>query len=182
MIKIERCVRALAACVAITLAPLAGLGLLLGDEKKGDEKKTESKKPETKPRLIPSGTITAQVVEVDGDTLRLRLPQAGKPYRGRPEGKEGKDAADLEITLAGDVKVRVPLKPEFDEKGRPKPPPKKDPKDPDRNLPGVKGSTSDLVRGAQVTISVAQTREKQPKTVATLILVSDEGRRERKDK
>lgn len=157
---------------------VAGLSLGLSPAS-AEDKKEPAKKPEVKPRLSPAGTINAQVVEVDGATLRVRLPQAGKPNY-QPRNKEGDNASDLELTLADDVKIRVPLKPEFDDKGRPKPPPRKDPKDPDRNLPGVRGSTSDLTKGAHLTISVSQTREKQPKTVATLILVTDEGGRKEK--
>jgi hypothetical protein len=160
--------RSMALLIAVLVLPLAGVA---------DDKNKDTKKPETKPRLVPAGTVTAQVVEVDGDTLRLRLPQAGKPgYRApRQEGKDGKDDADLELPLVEDVKIRVPYKPELDDKGRPKPPPKKDPKDPDRNLPGVKGSTADLHKGVWVTVTLAQTRERQPKTMATLVIVVDEG-------
>ncbi len=162
---------------------LVGLVVALSAGQADDKK--ETKKPETKPKpvLVPAGTINAQVVEVDGTTLRVRLPQAGKPYGARPQNKEGERQDDTEITLADDVRIRVPFKPELDDKGRPKAPPKKDPKDPDRNLPGVKGSTSDLTKGAHVTITLAQTRERQPKTLATLILVNEEGgRREKRDK
>lgn len=143
-----------------------------------DEKKDEAKKPEAKPRLVQAGTITAMVVEVEGSTLRLRIPQARKPYGPgpKPQGKDrDKDNPDdLEITLAEDVKIRVPPRPELDDKGRPKPL-KKDPKDPDRNLPGVRGTTSDLQKGVWVSVALAQTREKQPKTLATLVVVVDEG-------
>jgi hypothetical protein len=83
---------------------------------------------------------------------------------------------ELEITLADEVKVRVPPKIEFDEKtGRPKRPVvKKDPKDPDRNLPGVKGTPDELTQDLWVSVSLGKTREKTPRVVATMVLVLGE--------
>jgi hypothetical protein len=83
---------------------------------------------------------------------------------------------ELEITLADEVKVRVPPKIEFDEKtGRPKRLVlKKDPKDPDRNLPGVKGSPDELTKDLWVSVNLGRTREKTPRIVATMVVVLGE--------
>jgi hypothetical protein len=50
---------------------------------------------------------------------------------------------EVPVTLTETAKVRVLPKPEKDEKGRLKPF-KPDPKDPDRNLGGVKGKPEDI--------------------------------------
>jgi hypothetical protein len=79
---------------------------------------------------------------------------------------------DIELVLADDVKVRVPLKPEYDDKGKIKPESlKRDPKDPDKNLPGVKGSEKDLKARQWVSVVLGATREKPPKVLATVVIV-----------
>jgi len=69
----------------------------------------------------------------------------------------------------------VPPKQEKDDKGKPAPPPKKDPKDPDRNLPGVKGTPDNLTKGQIVTVTLGRTNDPQnPQVFATMVVVTYE--------
>jgi hypothetical protein len=87
------------------------------------------------------------------------------------------DHHDREILLAEDVKVRVPPRIEFDEKtGRPKPLAiKKDLRDPERNLPGVKGTVDDLGKDLWVAVTLSKTRDKPVRILATMVVVLGEG-------
>jgi hypothetical protein len=64
------------------------------------------------------------------------------------------------VTLPETVKVRVPPPVEFEDTGRPKRfSIKKDYKDPDRNLPGVKGALDDLDKGQRITATLLRSRD-----------------------
>jgi hypothetical protein len=172
------------------------------DEKKPAEKKSETRKPDAKKsdaaepkkdKLIPAGSLLVEVLEVhdSGNHLRVRyhakVPdikyngnQAGwRPGPRPPSYTVGsKDAhEDLDILLAEDAKVRIPFQPQVDDKGKIKPESiKRDPKDPDRNLPGMKGTPKDLQRKQWVSISLGATRDKPPKYLATLVIVVGEAK------
>jgi hypothetical protein len=178
------------------IALVVAVGLILltahagrGDEPRKDEpkkpaeaKKDEPKKPDgegskkeemkkedapKKEKLNPFGTLNGEIVRIEGNTLIVRIQgqRPRNPYFAQAMN-------EFEITMADEVKVRLPPKPELDEKGRPKnTTPKKDPSDPDSKLGGIRGSTGDLKPRQFVTIHLGQTREKQPKVLATVIYV-----------
>jgi hypothetical protein len=73
-----------------------------------------------------------------------------------------------DLTVAEDAKIRLPAQMDFDSKGKPKPL-KKDPSDPDRNMPGVRGTKDDLHEGQNVIVTIGRLPNK--KLVATVVLV-----------
>ncbi len=168
-------------CAGMVILAVAGLPLAVraaeGDAK--NDKKDMTPEP-PKERLIPAGSMTGEVTKVDDGgksfTLQLKgkVPQVtGYDKYGRPQFSPMDATQDIPVTLTDDTKIRVPPKPEVDPKtGRLKPVViRKDPNDPDRNLPGVKGAPADLAYGQLVTVSFGMTREKPRKTHPTVILI-----------
>jgi hypothetical protein len=75
--------------------------------------------------------------------------------------------------MADDAKVRVPFKPEIDEKTKRVKPEsiRPDPTDPDRGLGGLKGAESDLQTRQWVVVALGRTTDKPPQFKATAVLV-----------
>jgi hypothetical protein len=153
---------------------------------KKDDKKDEKKDKKPSYRFV--GNITGQITQMGegGSTLTVRvtgvLPTWVQTYdqrygrwRVNPNyNQPNVTNQDFDVILADDCKVRLPVKQEFDEKGKPKPMPKVDPKeDPDyKTLGGSKGEASDLARGQIVTVAFGQSMDpKNPQVVATMIRV-----------
>lgn len=146
------------------------LALAAADETKKDDK------TDAKDKLVVVGQLQGTIQKMaeggKGMTLRVygRVPQSNGYRVIYRDGHE-----DHELTLADDTKVRVPPKQEVDEKGKPKNPViKKDPNDPDRNLPGVKGAVSDLHQNQVVQVTLGRTREKQPRVLVMMVTVLGE--------
>ena len=86
---------------------------------------------------------------------------------------------DLEISLVENAKIRIPFKPEMDEKTKRIKPEsvRPDPKDPDRRLGGIKGTESDLKEKQWIVVALGATREKPVQFRATaLLVVADQSR------
>jgi hypothetical protein len=162
-----------------------------------DTKKPSKSEPE-KERLVPAGQLFGEIIsnKVEGGTFKLRIhskqpeikwnqsmPRPGdlgslrnamlERMRGGGASVNLKDAnTDVDVTLAEDAKIRIPLKPEVDDKGKVKPESlKPDPKDPDRRLGGAKGTEKDLGKGQWVLLDLGATREKPPRILATAVRV-----------
>jgi hypothetical protein len=147
---------------------------------KDDAKKTDKAETPKVQRLNAVGTVRARITEINDNDLKLRISEKVPELLASRWGRsysvsvnERTVETDLDVTMIEGVKVRLPIKPELDSKGRLKPPPKKDPKDPDRNLPGTKGTVKDLNEGQWITVTLAATKEKQPKLMAVMILVEN---------
>lgn len=174
------------ACVLVFGPALADAQAAQG-EKKDDAAKKEDKdekKDEKKgERYITLGSLSGQIVRVGdgGSTFTIRLRGAiptwvpTRIWYGRVQGRTQftPTSEDLDIVLADEAKIRIPMRPELDEKGRPKPgTPKRDPKDRDSNLGGMKGEPGDLAKDQWVTVTLGRsTNPKNPQVVAIVVLV-----------
>lgn len=143
------------------------------DERKGDE----SGKP--KPKLTPMGMLTGKITDIAGDGRKFVIEVEGEmPYWSRsssprsktpPKVRSKKEKFEVEVTLAEDAKVRLPI--DRDDDDAKKSAKDKDSKDPDAKLPGRAGAPDDLKKYQVVTVSFAATKEKQPRIYGTLVLV-----------
>jgi hypothetical protein len=184
-------VRTLPSLLLAAVVALVGTCVPGADAKPKTDDKPKETKPEpteTKPeapkmKLIPAGSFAGLIIKKqDARLFTVRVyGKTGQPaFTGDPRNPFRVDVrdvhTDIEVTLAEDVKVRVPFVPERDPKtGRPKSLfPKKDPNDPDRNLPGVKGSIEDLRENQWVVVTLGRTRDKPPQTFATVVVVYGE--------
>jgi len=125
-----------------------------------DDDKSRDKKSESVKRVQTTfvRNVTGKLTRVDDATLTL-------------EASGGLSKVKLEdVVIAEDVKVRMPAEPEFDSKGKLKPP-RHDPNDSDRKLGGVKGSKDDLREGQHVVVKLGKYNKK---LVATVIVVLPE--------
>jgi hypothetical protein len=134
------------------------LASLSADEPKAAKKEDKDKK---KPEIIKAaqtsrvGQYTGRVTGTDENAFTLEV---------------GKDPTKrtFDLLVAEDAKIRLPAELQFDDKGKPKRL-KKDPNDPDRNMPGVRGTKEDLHEGQNVLVTVGRLPNK--KLVATVVLV-----------
>lgn len=172
-----------------------------GDEKKDKkDKKDAPSKPESKgPSLAHIGELRGEIVKISDGGMTFTLKVAGAVpvwIPGNPanfyarrlpfqnfQANRGTyttriEYTEYEITLAENVKIRVPPKPETDENGRVKPARfKKDPTDPDQRLfPGThKGEATDLTRGMMVAVALGATKNaKNPEIFGTVVIVVSE--------
>jgi hypothetical protein len=180
---------------------LAGLILLLAGVAVADDKTKKGDLADTaKQRLTPAGQILGEITKVEegGKSFTLRLhektpqinynnsfqrPGGYQSYRNalsmfnRGNNVTLKDShTDVDIMLADEAKVRIPFKPEYDEKTKKVKPEsvQPDPKDPDRKLGGVAGFGKDLQRGEWVVVTLGSTRDKPPQILATVVQVVSE--------
>jgi hypothetical protein len=115
-----------------------------------DKDKDKDKKPAAEFNSPPKGVAIIKLGTVhgviakgsDGKTFRLKIDKQEK---------------DVEVNLASTTKVRIPAN-EFDDKGNRKKP-KYDPKDTDRSLGGVKGTSDDIKDGEKVLVDLSGTRD-----------------------
>ncbi len=116
----------------------------------------ETKKP---PKLVYVGTYLGKLtkLEEDGFKMEVDIVQYKKTYK-----------QTVDILVNDDVKVRMPVDLEFDDKGRPKRM-KRDPNDKDSRLGGIKGACEDLAANQQIQVSVS--RLPNHKLVATVVKV-----------
>ncbi len=168
------------------------------EDKKGDKKddKKEDKKDEKKSteRYITLGTLSGQIVRVGegGNTFTLRVRGAvpswvpTRIWYGRVQGRTQytPTSEDIDIALADEAKIRIPFRPELDEKGRPKPGGnKRDPKDRDNNLGGMKGEPGDLAKDQMVTVTLGRSSNpKNPQVVGIIVLVQQDPTGMRRDR
>jgi hypothetical protein len=118
-----------------------------------------------KERLIKAGTYPGRIVKMDKEKTYLhlavplwridrwaeRIPGGVRIYTRRVTWTE-----TVEVWLPDEVKVRMPVRPALDAKGRPIPAVlKPNPADRDRHLGGVAGSVEDLDEGQTVQVTVA---------------------------
>ncbi len=158
---------------------VAGLLLFLAiplqsaDKEKPQSKKDAKDTAVKMERWTVVGTVRGRIQEIDDNKLKIiatdKVPEVIASRYGR-NIQTREVHTELELTMIQGVKVRLPHKPELDAKGRPKPV-KKDPNDPDRNLPGIKGDTKDLIVGQTITATMARSQEKQPRLSAVIILI-----------
>lgn len=151
-------------------------------EAKSEKGKNEDKKPERRETYRYLGQISGTVKDISDANRMITLEMRGATpsfipthyWRGLIRGTfvPNQQVYDLDIMLADDVKVRIPYKPERDEKGKIKPF-KPDPDDRDRHLGGIKGSESDLARRQFVTVHLGLTTSdpRNPRIVATAVIV-----------
>jgi hypothetical protein len=159
-----------------------------GDEAKTEDKdKKDKDKKEEKPVFI--GTLTGSVKRIlnsdeDGTFIYLEVtiisPQlqvfarqpmtgyslarrnrmSGNDYRGYIVPREVKQEYEVPVTEL--TKIRIPPKPEVDEKGKVIPPKttlKRDKNDPEYGLPGEKGEITDLNRGQFLRVHLGQMKD-----------------------
>jgi hypothetical protein len=84
-----------------------------------------------------------------------------------------KSYQDVQITVADAAKFRTIPKPDFDDKGRPKPF-KPDLKDPDRKLGGVKGSAEELRKDVWVVAQLSRTRSGSKHLAQVVVVLGEE--------
>jgi hypothetical protein len=122
--------------------------------------KSEDKDTKKVPKLTNVRTYVGKLtkLEEDGFKMEIDIPVTYK--------KTVKQTVD--ILLNDDVKVRMPVDVEFDDKGRPKKV-KKDPNDKDSRLGGVKGAREDLAHNQEIVVTVGQLPNH--KLVATVVKV-----------
>lgn len=175
--------------VVIGLAGLLLAWPALGQEPPAPKKpaaskpeKKDEKKPEKRETYRHVGTITGTLKDVSDSAHSITLEIRGATpnfipthyWRGMVRGtyQLNPQTQDLDILLAEDVKVRIPIKYERDEKGKLKPY-KPDPDDRDRNYGGMKGSESDLARRQVVTVHLGMTTSdpRNQRIVATVVIV-----------
>ncbi|HMP04446.1 MAG TPA: hypothetical protein PKC45_18295 [Gemmatales bacterium] len=128
----------------------AGNGAPKQNEKKDDKKPEKKEKRETYRHM---GQLSGTIKDVSdvGRTITLEMRGAVPNFipthywRGMIRGsyRVQQQSYDMDLVLADDVKVRLPAKPEYDEKGRPKKA-KPDPEDKGSNRGGSKGGDSGL--------------------------------------
>jgi hypothetical protein len=122
--------------------------------------KSEEKDTKKGPKLTYVGTYVGKLVklEEDGFKMEIDVPVSSK--------KTVKQTVD--ILLNDDVKVRMPVDVEFDDKGRPKRM-KKDPNDKDSKLGGIKGAREDLAHNQEIVVKVSRLPNR--KLIATVVTV-----------
>jgi len=127
------------------------------DQKPAKQEDNKSTKPETvkASQTTKVGRLTGKITARGDNSFTL---EAGK----EPAKKT------YELLIAEDAKIRLPAELQFDEKGKPKPF-HKDPSDPNRSMPGVRGTKEDLRDGQNVIVTIGRLPNK--KLVATVILV-----------
>jgi hypothetical protein len=129
--------------------------------------KTDDKDPKKSPKLVPAGTLVGKLIKLEEDGIKLEV--SGKVfYKSGKQTREQTLKETYEIQVHDDVKVRLPVDIEFDDKGRPKKM-KKDPNDKDAKLGGVKGAREDLANNQELEVSVSRLPNR--KLVATTIKV-----------
>lgn len=129
--------------------------------------KTTDKEPKKSPKLVPAGVLVGRLVKLEEEGLKLEVTTKLYLKSGnRTNEKTHKDTVDIQVH--DDVKIRLPVDIEFDDKGRPKRP-KKDPTDKDAKLGGVKGAREDLANNQELEVHVSRLPNR--KLVATTIKV-----------
>jgi hypothetical protein len=125
------------------------------DAKKDASATNDSKDAKKAPKLTPISPMVGKILKMEDGGFKLEVGA-------------GRLKQTLEIQLGEDLKVRLPVTVDFDDKGHPKKA-KKDPNDKDAKLGGIKGSPSDLGRNQQV--EVMGGRLPNHKVVATTIKI-----------
>jgi hypothetical protein len=137
------------------LAAPALLPPAAADPQAGKDKSKDTKEGVKKADTVAAGTAAGRISHLQDDVFTL---EAG-----------GYPRQSVDLLIADDVKIRVPQRLEFDDKGKPKPF-KPDPKDTDRSkYGGMKGTRSDLREGQTVRVILGKLPSK--KLVATVIIV-----------
>ncbi len=117
--------------------------------------KTEDKDTKKGPKLVPVGTLVGRLIKLEEDSFKMEVTV-------------GKYKQTYDIQLNDDVKVRMPMGVEFDERGKPKRM-KKDPNDKDNKLGGVKGAREDLTNNQDIQVNVSRLPNR--KLIATVVKV-----------
>ncbi len=84
-----------------------------------------------------------------------------------PKVKTKKEKFDVDVTLAEDAKIRLPIDPD-DKDGKKS---AKDSKEPDAKLPGRPGSPDDLKKHQTVQVVFGQNKDKPPRLYGVVVLV-----------
>jgi hypothetical protein len=186
---------------------LTGLTLIMTGNSHGVDEKSKKSEADAKQRLTPAGQILGEVIKVEegGKSFTLRLhektpqinynnsfqrPGGYQSYRNaasmfRRGNVSFKDShTDVDIMLAEDPKVRIPFRPEIDEKTKKVKPEsvRPDPNDPDRKLGGLAGFGKDLQRGQWVLVTLGATRDKPPQYQAMVVQVVSEPQQKQGEK
>jgi len=129
--------------------------------------KSDPKEPKKSPKLVPAGVLVGRLVKLEEDGLKLEVTTKLYYKAGnRTNEQTKKDTVDIQVQ--DDVKVRLPVDIEFDDRGRPKRP-KKDPSDKDYKLGGIKGAREDLANNQELEVHVSRLPNR--KLIATSIKV-----------
>ena len=138
------------------LTPL-GAWARIDDQKPTKKEDSKTTKPETvkTSQTTRVGRLTGKITAKDDNSFTLEV--------GKEPAKK-----TYEVLIAEDAKIRFPAELQFDDKGKPKPF-RKDPSDPDRSMPGVRGTKENLRDGQNVIVTIGKLPNK--KLVATVILV-----------
>lgn len=171
---------------AFAVGPAIGQDKAAPQKKPADAKsekgKSDEKKPERRETYRYLGQISGTLKDISEANRMITLEMRGATpsfipthyWRGLIRGTfvPNQQIYDLDIMLADDVKVRIPIKLERDEKGKVKPY-KPDPDDRDRHLGGMKGSEADLARRQIVTVHLGLTTSdpRNQRIVAMAVIV-----------
>jgi hypothetical protein len=129
--------------------------------------RTDDKEPKKAPKLVPAGVLVGRLVKLEEEGFKLEVTTK-LYYKSGNQTKEQSHKDTIDIQVHDDVKVRLPVDIEFDDKGRPKRP-KKDPSDKDSKLGGIKGAREDLANNQELEVHVSRLPNR--KLVATTIKV-----------
>ena len=121
--------------------------------------KSEDKDTKKPPKLTYVGTYVGKLVKLEEDGFKMEIDI--QQYKQTIK-------QTVDILLNDDVKVRMPVDVEFDDKGRPKKM-KKDPNDKDNKLGGIKGAREDLANNQQIMVTVSRLPNR--KLIATVVKV-----------
>jgi hypothetical protein len=160
----------------LSLLPLMMASLCLAaapadeeENKKQDDKGTKAK---AKPMIV-MGQLTGKITEITEAGTRFVLEVEGivpfwyrsNSIRSRipPRIRTRKEQFDIDVWLAEEPQIRLPLTPDDAAAGSAK--------DKSDKLPGKPGTAADLKRGQIVTVTFAHTKEAQPRIYGTVVLV-----------
>lgn len=107
------------------------------------------------PKLVRAGILRGRLIKLEEDSFKMEVGT-------------GNYKQIVEIQINDDVKIRVPMGIEFDDKGRPKKP-KKDPADKDNKLGGAKGARDDLANNQEIEVNISRLPNR--KLIATVVKV-----------
>lgn len=172
----------------VTLA-ISGLCLFAARADDDAKKKADDKETKAKPKqLVSVGQLAGKIIDINDDGTKFAIEIEGEmPYwyksstigsRTPPKIKSKKEKVTVDVRLAEDAKVRLPI--DRDEEDAKKANKDKDkekdtkPKDKDANLSGKAGAPADLKKYQIVTVTFGQTKEAQPRIYGTLVLVVKE--------
>ncbi len=160
-------------CLAALLCSVASASLGLAQQANPDAAKKEA--AQRKAKLSHGGTWVGKIADMEKDDVSFTFETEivvtywevvpirdayGRIIGVRRTVRVHREPVRVEVWLPADVTVRLPVKPDLDEQGRPlRTNPKGQPNDPDRKLVGVPGALKDLRRNQLVRVTLERNRQ-----------------------